>query len=325
MAVAGEGASRSDALAPCWSAMASSDAVILCTRNRPDEVATALRSIAGQGALPALVVVVDSSDDQQTADVVAAARQSWPERSRLEWVASTPSLTHQRIVGLQHTESDLVHFVDDDVELHPEYFAAVSAIFEGESEVVGVGGYVTNQPASHVKVVDEWLGLDSRREGVVLPSGRNIPVRREPVDAVDVEWLSGCAMSYRRSALEREPPDETFPFEGEDAQLSFRIGGRGRLVVTPRARLVHHESTRNRVAGAAQVEAELTSRYRRVDSEPDRLSRGAFWVSAYGQLAKYAVSGVVTMSGRRLEVARGTRAAIRAIRAIRRGGASAGG
>ena len=92
----------------------------------------------------------------------------------------------------------------------------------------------------------------------MLSSGRNIAVVTEPNGLLDVEWLSGAAMSYRRALLDREPPDEvSFPFEGEDADLSFRIGRHARLVVTPHAQYLHLESVVNRVAGAAQAEAEL--------------------------------------------------------------------
>ena len=64
----------------------------------------------------------------------------------------------------------------------------------------------------------------------------------------------------------------SFPFEGEDADLSFRIGRHARLVVTPHAEYLHLESVVNRVAGVAQAEAELAARLRRVAAAPDRLS-----------------------------------------------------
>jgi GT2 family glycosyltransferase len=190
----------------------------------------------------------------------------------------------------------------------------VRAVFDEHSDVVGVGGFVTNQPSRRVRRLDEWTGLDSRRHGAVLASGRNIPVSERPSALLDVDWLSGCAMSYRRWVLDAEPPDESFPFEGEDVQLSHRVRRLGRLVVAPDADLVHHESGANRVAGAAQVVAEMTTRHRRVVATDSGLSARAFWVSAYAQLAKYAVTGVLTLSRRRLEVARGTARAMRIAR-----------
>ncbi len=290
------------------------DVVVLCTRNRPEEVTRCLASIAAQVALPQHVLVVDSSDDDATRRAVHSELVGWPAGSRLEHVPSRPALTHQRAVGLARTQADIVHFVDDDVDLDPGYFAAVGAIFGAQPDVLGVGGYVTNRAAWRVRRIDTWFGLDSRREGAVLASGRNVPVRTRPDAPIDVDWLSGCAMSYRRAALELEPPDESYPFEGEDVQLSHRVRRHGRLVVTPEASLVHHESDAGRIAGAAQVQAELATRHRRVVAAGSGLSPRAFWLSAYAQLVKYSVSGVLTMSRRRIEIARGTARAMRLAR-----------
>ncbi len=298
-----------------------SDVVILCTRHRPDDVAGCLVTISAQTRLAPLVLVVDSSDDAATADVVVAAARQWPAGSKLEYLHATPSLTHQRVVGIEHTSSDVVHFVDDDVRLDPRCLESIMATFEADAThitgqarpILGVGAYMTGQgPRASVKWIDRVAGLDSDSEGVVLPSGRNIAVTTEPSRTVDVDWLSGAMMSYRRAALALEAPDEVgFPFEGEDVDLSFRIGGHGRLVVNPQARYEHLESQTNRVAGAAQAKAELCARLLRVANNSDRLSHRRAIVAALVQLVKYSVSGAATLSSRRLAIACGTLQALR--------------
>jgi GT2 family glycosyltransferase len=289
-------------------------ALVMCTRNRPDDVDGALTTIAGQTRAPEMVAVVDSSNSAATREIVHERGTQWPSSRPPIHVPSEPSLTHQRRVGLACTVSDVVLFVDDDVRLGPGYVEAVMQVFESDAlgAIGGVGGYMVNATPRHVRVLDRVFGLDSCEQGTVLPSGRNIPVVTEPSGRLDVEWLSGAAMSYRRALLDREPPDETsFPFEGEDADLSFRVGRHARLVVTPEAEYLHLESAVNRVAGAAQAEAELAARLRRVAAAPDRLSMRAARVAAVYQLARYTASGVVTLSPRRLAVARGTLAALR--------------
>src|SRR4051794_13293035 len=104
---------------------ARDDAVVLCTRNRPHEVATSLMTLAAQTEPAAQVVVVDSSDDDATRRVVDEMRATWPDGSRLDHVPSRPALTHQRVVGLARSRGAIVHFVDDDVELASEYLAVV--------------------------------------------------------------------------------------------------------------------------------------------------------------------------------------------------------
>ncbi len=284
-------------------------ALVLCTRDRPDDVEGVLTTIAAQTRVPEMVAVVDSSRSTATREIVRIHGSSWPSSRPPIHVPSEPSLTHQRRVGLTCSISDVVLFVDDDVRLAHDYVDAVMQVFEGDDAQVigGVGGFDVGAQPRRVQWLDQLFGLDSRREGAVLPSGRNIPVVTPPDGLLDVDWLSGAAMSYRRALLEREPPDETrFPFEGEDVDLSFRIGRHARLVVAPNAQYLHLESQTNRVAGAAQARAELSARLRRVAGAPDRLSPRAARVAAVYQLAKYTVAGVATLSRRRLAVAGGT-------------------
>lgn len=297
---------------PNWS-VPLSVALVLCSRHRPDDVKEALATIAIQSELPADVVVVDSSDDDRTRDVVSEASSQWPSQGLLRYVHTTPSLTHQRRVGIAQTSSDIVMFIDDDVRVDVDYCKAVLDVFQRDTSgsVHGVGGFIAGQATRRVRTFDVVVGLDSRVEGVMLRSGRNIPVVTEPAGDVDVDWLSGATMSYRRSALDAEPPNDIdFPFEGEDADLSFRIRAHGRLVVTPRARATHLEAQANRVAGAAQAKAELSGRLRRVAQHPGRLSTSAALVAAVAQLLKFGVLGLLTMSRRRLALARGTAEAL---------------
>ena len=293
------------------------DDLIVCTRHRPRELRECLETICAQTRIPRTVIVVDSSDDDYSEQVVRELRVRWSASSSLVWIASAPGLVHQRIVGLSKTTHPIVHFVDDDTLLDPGYVAGVLAVFAADAreEIGGVGGYITNQPERRCRRIDERLGLDSRREGVVLPSGRNVRVYGEPPGLVDVDWLPGCAMSYRRSVVEKEPPQ--LPLDpalvGEDVEWSYRVSRHHRLVVTPGARVVHLESPKGRRRGAELVHVELVSRWHRVNAGTGHLSRRAFWISAWGQLIVYGITAIVTVSRHRWAVARGTTQGIREI------------
>ena len=289
-------------------------ALVICTRHRAADVAGVLATITVQTPIPQLVAVVDSSDDGRTEVLVRNAELAWPSDSTLLYVHASPSLSHQRIVGIAQTQSDIVMFVDDDVRLEPGYCAAVLDVFERDQSgsIGGVGGFIVGQAPRRVRRFDVFVGLDSKTEGVMLRSGRNIPVVLEPAHDADVDWLSGATMSYRRSVLAIEPPDEVgFPFEGEDADLSFRVRAHARLVLTPRARAIHLESQTNRVRGADQAKAELCARLLRVANNPERLSHRAAIAAGVAQLLKFAVIGLVTGSRRRFGLARGTAQALR--------------
>lgn len=292
-----------------------SDVLVLCTRNRPLEVRTCLETVRVQTHVPTRVLVVDSSDDDATERIVTDFATGWPSDSVIEHLRAEAGLTRQRSVGIDATAEDIVHFVDDDTVLETEYIRAIVDTFTGDQRgaLGGVGGFVTNQPPHRFRRLDVWLGLDSPAEGVVLPSGRNVRVYTEPAKAIDVDWLPGCAMSYRRSVLATERPNLAVEHAGEDVELSYRVRQRFGLVITPRARIAHNESPRGRLAREQVVRIELIARYERVRAGTGRLSRRAFWISAVGQLVWYGAKGLVTFSGERLAVARHTAAGMLAI------------
>jgi GT2 family glycosyltransferase len=293
------------------------DVLVLCTRNRPQEVRTCLDTVRVQTRVPSRVLVIDSSDDDATALVVNDVAGGWPSGSVIEHRQSEPGLTRQRSAGIDASTEEIVHFIDDDTVLDSGYFAAILAAFAADADGVlgGVGGFVTDQPAHQFRRIDAWMGLDGKTEGVVLPSGRNVRVYTEPRDAIDVDWLPGCAMSYRRAVFATERPNLRVGRDrnGEDVELSYRVRQHCRLVITPRARLEHHESPRGRRSREQLVRVELISRYERVRAGTGRLSAAAFWVSALGQLAWYGAKGIVTLSGERIAIAAQTAAGIYAI------------
>src|SRR5262245_33624270 len=99
------------------------DDLVICTRNRPDDGARCLASVLVQRQLPRCTTIVDAGDDDAPRRVVADFASRWPANHAIEHVESTPGLVHQRVVGLQHTKEPIVHYVDDDTVLEPDYIA----------------------------------------------------------------------------------------------------------------------------------------------------------------------------------------------------------
>ena len=102
--------------------------VIVCTRNRPDDLAACLASLAAQTRPPDELVVVDASDDERNARCIetwAAARALPAARV----VRTAPGLTRQRNIGVAHARGDVLTFLDDDVVLEPGYLAAIAAVY----------------------------------------------------------------------------------------------------------------------------------------------------------------------------------------------------
>jgi GT2 family glycosyltransferase len=298
------------------------DDLIICTRNRPVDLARCLASVLTQTRLPTRTTIVDSSDDDASKLVVDDIASRWPRDHAIVHVRSEPGLVHQRVVGLRATQQPIVHYVDDDTVLEPGYIDGIVTTFANDPDqrIGGVGGYVTDQPEHRYRRIDEWLGLDSRHEGVVLPSGRNIRIYTEPTRDLEVDWIPGCAMSYRRDVLAIEPLDERVGRNrnGEDVQLSYRVRQHRKLVITPRARIAHITSDVERRSIEQLTTVELVSRWERVRAGTGNLSERAFWVSAIGQLTWYGAKATVTLSPERLGIARATWRGIAEIRRLRR-------
>jgi GT2 family glycosyltransferase len=288
--------------------------LIVCTRHRPHELQRVLESIRAQHTIPSVVLVVDSSDDDASQLIVEQNTANWPAGSRLAYLHSTPALPHQRNVGIDATTHDIVCFLDDDVVLEPDYFLAVGAAFAADErgDLGGVGATILNQPTRpRLWKLDAALGLDSAREGAVLKTGRNIRVFTPKPRPLEVEWLAGLAMSFRRDVFAKHRPNELLTVEGEDVELTYRVVQDWRLQVLPEARVRHDESPRNRPDRAEVAARELGVRHLRCHARTGRLRMRWFWLGVALQLLRAAITS--PLSAEQRGIFRGTLRGVRRI------------
>jgi GT2 family glycosyltransferase len=293
-----------------------SDELIICTLNRPQEVERCLDSVAIQTRVPNAIRVVDASTNSDTRSVVER-HAAGALLGRLHYLLSEPGLTRQRNVGVAAGASDIVHFVDDDTVLHPHYLESILQQFEQDEpgEILGVGGSIVNLTGHRVSMAKRAFMLDSPRPGRVLPSGRN-PLAVDVALVTDVDWLSGCTMSYRRAVF------TVFSFNerlegyglGEDVEFSYRVRQRGRLLVTPDARIEHLQSPVNRMALPQYTYDEIVNRAQRVRSRIGCLRMRWFWWSVVGQLLALSGASVVGHPVQRARLRKGLEAALAVLR-----------
>ena len=214
--------------------MASLD-VVICTRDRPHELEACLRSLAAQTDPPDAVIVVDSSDEPQPLPTLAL-----PLRRH----ESPPGLPVQRNLALRHATSDLVTFLDDDVELEPGYLAAVKRWFQDAEGCVGVSGNITNDPRRPALSRAFRRVFDLANDDGVLHRSGDVAYLRHPGKATRVDVISGANMTFRRRALEgfRFREDLGRYAYLEDADAALTVGRAGTLCMLPDAKLVHHRS-----------------------------------------------------------------------------------
>jgi len=228
---------------------------IIATRNRHEPLVEAVRSVAAQTVLPAELCIVDSSAEPLGRPEVE--RLCADAGIRLEYVHPAPrGLTVQRNIGIERTTGDPVFLIDDDVTLAEDVHEEVLAEYgRWGPELGGVRGAPVHPPnPSRLTIL--WRKLFGMGGWWPEGSGRMRPgffvegvassqsVRK-------VEYFNGWFMSYRREVFEHERFDERlagYAFK-EDIDFSYRVVKRGYfLVQTPRARIVHHKSSSERLS-----------------------------------------------------------------------------
>jgi len=115
---------------------------LVCTRNRPEGIDRAVRSLLASRDVELEVVVVDQSDDGESERRLAALSDS---RLRMVRVAAAgkPYALNE---GLRHVTSPFVVITDDDCEVPPEWAAGMAALLDARPDVALVFSNVAAPP-----------------------------------------------------------------------------------------------------------------------------------------------------------------------------------
>jgi GT2 family glycosyltransferase len=211
---------------------------VIATLDRAGPLERSLRDLIAQTRPPARIVVVDASADDRTAEV---CRQLHSSSVPIVWQrAQARSAARQRNQGAVGADSDLIAFVDDDVELPPDVFAQLIAAFERDAS--GRLGGIAARIAGLTHPVPHGLSrLYFRLQagyahpnygGRIFGPAVNCLPSYTPEDPQEIEaqWLNSTCTLYRRDVFERErfPEFDGYSFM-EDAHLALRVGRTHRL------------------------------------------------------------------------------------------------
>jgi GT2 family glycosyltransferase len=228
---------------------------IIATRNRPDHLRDAVRSLAEQTVLPKELCIVDSSEETPTRTEIEELCAG--VGLTLDYVHPAPrGLTVQRNLGIDRTAGDPVFLIDDDVWMAPDVHEEVLAEYDRWGpELGGVRG-VWMRPPIPRRVTVLWRKLFGMGGWWPEASGRMrsgffTEVVVDSADVRRVESFVGWFMSFRREVFEHERFDENlagFAFR-EDADFSYRVAKRGYVLVqTPKARIDHKKTGDERLS-----------------------------------------------------------------------------
>lgn len=218
---------------------AASVAVVVCTRNRPDQLRRCLQSLRELSEIPDEILVVDNAPtDDATRKVALDAGVTYV-------LEPTPGLSHARNAGIAATTSDIIAFTDDDVVHHEDWltrllagFCAVDvmsvtglvlpASLEGDAQLAFedlVGGF--GQGFRELDFDNAWMQRHRSRTPPVWKIG------------------AGASVAFRRSAFDRVGLFDTRLGAGaagcsEDSELWYRLLAGGWRCRYEPAAVAHH-------------------------------------------------------------------------------------
>ena len=247
----------------------TSISLVICTYQRPQAIVVALDSVLFQSRPPDEIIVVDSSEDNQT-ELAISSHELGPSITYIMVDESERGLTRQRNRGISLASMDVVAFIDDDVVLEPDYILELGLAFDRHPEAVGIGGSINGQEwlppeAAQPKhfVVEGWGTKDSFRwrvrrylhldsplpPGWMPASGHGRSASYPPTGKdYQVEFIMGGVSGYRRDLFNSIQFSPWFEGYGlyEDLDFSTRASRLGSLYLSTKVRLDHYHEPSGR-------------------------------------------------------------------------------
>lgn len=209
-----------------------SAAVVVITYNRPDHIRTCLKHIGEQTIQPVQTVVVDSSPDDATYQVVTG---EFPDVDYRRNPLGAGHLNASRDLGLRAVSADVVVYLDDDAYAEPDCIEQLLAEYR-DSSVGGVGGRVCNGTPG-----EESAGAD--QIGVFRPDGTLAGnFAANPGRPIRVDHLLGACMSWRRDMLLAcgGIHNEYRGMQRNETDIAFRATRAGWQIVYQPSAVVNH-------------------------------------------------------------------------------------
>lgn len=268
----------------------ASSAIVIATRNRPDDLLRTVESLLEQTVLPGELCIVDSSEETPTRgrieELCGAAGV------HLDFYHPAPrGLTVQRNAGVTRTTGDPVFFIDDDVWLAPDCHEAVLDEYERWGpELGGVRATPVRpaRPALITRLYRRLFGIGGwwpEASGRVRP-GFYAEGVSEAAGVKKTEYFNGWFMSYKREVFEHERFDEALSGYAykEDIDFSYRVSRRYTLIQTPKARCDHLKSTSARLSSHQLQRMNLANQFylHRKLMPQDLLHKAALWWALLG-------------------------------------------
>ncbi|WP_312163641.1 glycosyltransferase [Phenylobacterium sp.] len=169
--------------------------VVICTRDRPDELRRCLSSLPSQTLQPLEVIVVDNASTSDVTRLNALAANAVYVRE------DRPGLDYARNTGAAKARGEIVVYTDDDVLLHPAWLENIVAAFDAP-RIGAVTGLVLpavlETPAQH-HFETFWSFARGYERKEFTPEA--FRARRETFPAWEIG--AGASMAFRREVFDK--------------------------------------------------------------------------------------------------------------------------
>ena len=302
--------------------------VVIPTKDRGDFVIRAAAHLADQELAPVAIVIVDASTPPLEAPVELRDRLA---ASGIDLVVAhrPPSTAGQRNHGADLVETPLLLFMDDDMQLPPNYVSGLVARWKayGFDQLTGaVGGMdgVFIKPRRLDRLFRQLFQLhlyDPKAASTSFRRSQKLRFTR-PEGETFIPAASTAAVLYRTDLVQKHRFSERFDgyVLGEDIDFSSRLVREGPILHVPDIRCVH-------TSGPAQLQSsrrwyhrgrhEAYFRLKRL--EPGAAAASAFTLSVIGEMFGATVDSVREREPHLVGFVRGLSGALADAREDRRG------
>ncbi|KKQ38830.1 MAG: Glycosyl transferase, family 2 [Candidatus Roizmanbacteria bacterium GW2011_GWA2_37_7] len=202
--------------------------VVIVTFKRPGKAVELTKAIRKVHKDIEIIIV-----DQENSSGISKSEQ---EKAQIQYFnLPLANISTARNKGWQNASNDIVIFLDDDVEITPKTIAAHIAVYD-QADIVGVAGRVINDEDN----LSENTGVLTGKTNILASSflQQFWSTKKQYVD-----YVYGCNMSFRKSALQKVKGfDPFFNRIFDDVDIGRRIKKFGKILFEPKALLYHHKA-----------------------------------------------------------------------------------
>lgn len=210
--------------------------IIICTRNRPTDIALCLPTVLACRYPNYEVILVDQSTNDQTAEQVRGMLADHPNLHYFP--TTTVGKTNALNIALDKAQGEILAFTDDDCEIPEEWLEAIEGHFHADEKVDVIFGQVFPSPAlKDIEniCVPSWMFTEERllRKDDTCGMGANMAMRRRALACLP----EGAAFDGLLG------PGVKFP-AGEEGDFSYRLRCGGATAALRPSLFLYHRAYR---------------------------------------------------------------------------------